>query len=91
MEHELAVYSGIDARGNFAAEITVTDADGVHVTLLVTGNVNAATGDINWSVVAKDNEGASSFEANSIKVKFRLYGIGNNNQLFNVAPDSGCC
>ena len=86
--HNIDVYAGIDARGNFATEFTVTAADGVDAIFLVTGNVNNPTGDINWSVVVKEYTGTSTFVADDIKIKFRLFGIGNNKSVVKVAPDT---
>ena len=84
--HNIAVYAGIDARGNFAIDITVTDNDGVDGVFKLTGNIETTSGDVNWAVVAKDYTGASTFAWDSITTKFRLFGIGNNKSVVKVYP-----
>ncbi len=84
--HAIDIYAGTDARGNFAVEFTVTDADGVDGVFKLSGNVDVATGDMNWAVVAKDYTGASTFAWDDVKIKFRLFGIGNNKSVVKVYP-----
>ena len=84
--HDITVYGGIDARGNFYVEYQITDADGTTGTFILNGDFRAPDGDINWSSVIKEYTGLSTFTFDSIDVKFRIFGIGNGKATVKVEP-----
>ena len=87
IEHQNVVYAGIDSRGHFSVDYTITSADSKTVKFRASGTVNTSNGDVTWSNVIIDNGGSSSkFATDNASIKVRLVGNGVNKAIVKVEP-----
>ena len=85
--HNNEVYAGVDSRGHFSVDYTITDNNGVEVSFRASGTVNAANGEVTWSNVVTDLNGSTStFATDNATIKVRLIGNGINKAIVKVAP-----
>jgi len=86
IEHAVEIYGGVDARGHFSVDYTITAKDGKIVSFRATGDIKQANGDVTWSNIVIDNPSTSTFTTDNVTITCRLVGNGINKAIVKVSP-----